>query len=306
MKHRGIILIILFFSAIDSFSQPCDMPPATNNCESAPIICDIDILDGYCTSMSSILTFNAPAPMCSNGGSPHNPFWIGFAGCNALELNIHLANCDTVNGTTGVQCAIYGYGGNGLCTSSFDQPGEILDCDVACPNDNLITLNANGMTVGRIYYFVIDGCAGSVCDLTISVNNFCGAPNIDNWIEPIEGPSLSCVGTLSKYIIQPPEGAIDFWWYLVDGQENLQWQNPATEIPPKVYRAFWWIVLYILTRFQHSSMMGLQSFYPIIDIGCSAEIIDRNSQVTNRSCTTINNKVVDCCPDSHPIRIQRD
>ncbi len=237
MKHRGIILIILFFSAINSFSQPCDIPPATNNCESAPIICDIDILDGYCTSMSSILTFNAPAPMCSIGGSPHNPFWIAFyAGCNALELNIHLANCDTVNGTTGVQCAIYGYGGNGLCTSSFDQPGEILDCDVACPNDNLITLNANGMTVGRIYYFVIDGCAGSVCDLTISVNNFCGAPNIDNWIEPIEGPSLSCVGTLSKYIIQPPEGAIDFWWYL-DGQEisagpenflDIQWPVAGT------------------------------------------------------------------------------
>lgn len=229
---RFLIILVILSSASFIFGQPCDIPSATNNCESAPIICDIDILDGYCTSMSSILTFNAPAPMCSNGGSPHNPLWFAFyAGCTELQLTIHLSGCDTVNGTTGVQAAIYRYGGNGLCLSSTDQPDEILDCDVVCPGDESITLNPVGLTLGHIYYFAIDGCAGSACDLTISVDTPCGEPDINTWSEPIDGPLLACKGSFLTYTIAPPMGAIEFWWYLdgveiVAGPENfldIQW-----------------------------------------------------------------------------------
>ena len=238
MKKRILYLgMVLSFFATDLVAQPCDIPPATNNCENAPVLCSFDDLDGYCTSMSSDLTFNAPSPLCNNGGAPHNPLWFAFyAGCTELQVTIHLSSCDTVNGTTGVQGAIYGYAGNGLCTGSTDQPAEILDCDGACPNDDFLTLNPMGMTVGNIYYFMIDGCAGSACDLTVSVDNKCGEPYIDNWPEPIEGPTLVCSGATTTYTIEPPTGAIDFWWYL-DGVEvnvgsdnfiEIQWPSAGT------------------------------------------------------------------------------
>lgn len=238
MKKR-ILNLGLFFMAFSMqlVAQPCDIPPATNNCENAPILCNFDDLDGYCTSMSSDLTYNAPSPLCGNGGAPHNPLWFAFyAGCTELQVTIHLSSCDTVNGTTGVQGAIYGYAGNGLCTNSTDQPDEILDCDGACPNDDFLTLNPSGMTVGQIYYFMIDGCAGSACDLTVSVDNKCGEPYIDNWPEDIDGPLVICSGATATYTIEPPNGAIDFWWYL-DGIEvnvgsdnfiEIQWPAAGT------------------------------------------------------------------------------
>ncbi|MCF8237780.1 MAG: gliding motility-associated C-terminal domain-containing protein [Saprospiraceae bacterium] len=238
MKKRIPLLLSLFLAMITSImAQPCDIPPATNNCENAPILCNFDDLDGYCTSMSSVLTFNAPSPLCNNGGAPHNPLWFAFyAGCTDLQVTIHLANCDTVSGTTGVQGAIYGYAGNGLCTNSTEQPAEILDCDGACPNDDFLTLNPSGMTIGHIYYFMIDGCAGSSCDLTVTVDNKCGEPYIDNWPEPIDGPLLMCTGATGTYTIEAPNGAIDFWWYL-DGVEisvgsdnfvEIQWPSAGT------------------------------------------------------------------------------
>lgn len=219
------------------WSQPCDIPPSTNNCENAPVLCNFDDLDGYCTSMTSDLTYNAPSPLCGNGGAPHNPLWFAFyAGCTELQVTIWASNCDTVQGTVGIQGAVYGYSGNGLCTNSTDQPDEILDCDGACPNVGPLTLNPTGMTIGKIYYFMIDGCAGSACDLTVSVDQKCGAPFISDWVEPIQGPTLVCSGLDATYSIEPPTGAVEFYWYL-DGVEigagsdnfiDITWTNAGT------------------------------------------------------------------------------
>lgn len=151
-------------------------------------------------------------------------------------MTIWASNCDTVQGTVGIQGAVYGYAGNGLCTNSTDQPDEILDCDGACPNVGPLTLNPTGMTIGKIYYFMIDGCAGSACDLTVSVDQKCGAPFIGDWTEPIQGPTLVCSGLDATYSIEPPIGAVEFYWYL-DGVEigagsdnfiDITWTNAGT------------------------------------------------------------------------------
>ncbi|MCF8239495.1 MAG: hypothetical protein K9I85_15135 [Saprospiraceae bacterium] len=214
MKNSGIILLILLFNVIHLIAQPCDIPPATNNCESAPILCSVNELDGFCTSMSSELTFNAPSPICFNGGAPHNPIWFAFyAGCDEFEMIIQFENCDIVMGTTGVQAAIYSYEG-GICPSSMATPDEFLSCTGICPSQETLTLHPVGLVNGNIYYLVIDGCAGSACDLSIFITGSCGEPIIQDWSEPISGPLSTCISSSLTFSIPLPEGATELWWYL--------------------------------------------------------------------------------------------
>ena len=225
-----IMLLLGAFSLFhfSSLLAQCDIPPSTDNCENAPILCAIDDINGYCTSMSPNLTFNAPNPLCAQGGSPHNPLWFAFyAGCTSLNISLIPTNCTPVQGQLGIQAAIYGYGGDGICPSSNQTPDVEVACISAPCFSSPQNLIANNLTIGQIYYFMIDGCAGSYCDLEIILNGPCGEPSIDPWPQPIQGPLNICTGATSIYTVQPPIGAIEFWWYL-DG--NLIQDGPDNSV----------------------------------------------------------------------------
>ena len=221
MKH-GMIRSLLLFSFFSLFLgqaawSQCDIPPSTDNCENAPILCNFDDIDGYCTSMDPAQTFNGPTPLCNNGGGgvPNNPIWFGFyAGCNSITVNITPSNCVGVGGTNGIQAAIYGYGGTGECPSSNATPAEYVACSGDCPQTNNIQLVANGLNIGQAYYFFIDGCAGSYCDISVDILGSCGEPGIDPWPGPIQGPTYVCSGSTGTYTINPPQGATEYYWYL--------------------------------------------------------------------------------------------
>lgn len=212
--------VFVVFAVVTSTAQ-CDIPPSTLDCESAPIICNFDDINGYCTSMQNNQTGNGPTPLCNNGngGVPNNPIWFAFyAGCTDLQVTIIPSNCTMQGGSDGIQAGIYGYGGDGLCTNSFETPAQYIACSGNCPFNAPLTLNANGMQIGQIYYFIIDGCAGAYCDISISIAGSCGAPEISNWgPNPLQGPTTICTGATGDYTIIPPTGAIEFYWYL-DGQ----------------------------------------------------------------------------------------
>jgi hypothetical protein len=230
MLRRPVLILVLFALGLARLYSQCDVPPSTPDCVSAPILCSIDELDGYCTTMSSVQNLNGPNPLCTNGGAPNNMMWFAFiATCSEFQITITMAYCDTVNDTRGLESAIYGYSGNGLCFNSFDQPDEILDCDVSCPNYPVLSLNPSGMSIGKIYYYIIDGCEGWACDITVSIDSPCGEPVIGDWPQPIEGAVSSCVGVVSEYSILPPVGATQFHWYL-DGQDIGFGEEPMVAI----------------------------------------------------------------------------
>ncbi|MCF8239496.1 MAG: hypothetical protein K9I85_15140 [Saprospiraceae bacterium] len=223
MKHLFLLICTLTLLSGTAFSQPCNEPPAAIDCESAPLICDLDVLNGYCTSLENVQTANGPIPICANG-VPDNPLWVAFyAGCTALHFTITPSNCtgngSGGSGSIGIQAAIYGYHNPNGCTDSNATPDEMIACSFICPMEFPILLTANNLQVGRIYYLFLDGCAGSYCDISISIAESCDPPHIEEWaLEPLEGPMESCTGSTSTYSIEAPSGAIRFHWYL-DGQE---------------------------------------------------------------------------------------
>ena len=182
----------------------CTDPQPANSCVDAPLICDLDDL---CFSLTPEQTFNGPTPMCDAGGGgvPNNPRWLAFyAPCTELFLNVIPTNCSPVGGTNGIQTAIYRYAGDGVCTNTTATPPEFVACSGDCPGVNPSQLLATNLEPGELYYLVVDGCAGSICDVEIDVlgNPFCLTP-LDPNSAAILGPDTLCRYATGSFRITP-------------------------------------------------------------------------------------------------------
>lgn len=226
-KYIFFLTILLGLSYTDAFAQqePCNTggePSCT--CSTAPALCNIGQLNGYSYSMSTTepSTNNSPplgnGTLCNVSGTQvNNPTWFSFlAWCTNLTLIAHISNCiDNPNRagiSLGVQAAVFSNcsansciaqdvstGGTG-CTSSTSNP----------PRDRI--LNLSGLTVGGRYYFLVDGCAGSACDVSIEVVGDCSLTVGD--ILPVQGPDKVCGSATGTFTIPAVQGAALYHWTL--------------------------------------------------------------------------------------------
>ncbi|MEZ5029857.1 MAG: hypothetical protein R2787_00510 [Saprospiraceae bacterium] len=98
----------------------------------------------------------------------------------------------------------------------------------------------SGLEIGKIYYFLVDGCCGSACEVTIDVIGVCGNQGVDP-ITEITGPTDVCTGGGSvTYEAERPDGANWIWWTLdgvpikngkwnsANGMWSTTWTTPGT------------------------------------------------------------------------------
>lgn len=186
-------------------------------CSTAPVLCTIDELDGYSFSMAAYQHPNdGPSPICPGAfmTQSNNPTWFAFtAWCTNLTLRVSSSNCTQSQGNVGFQLAIY-------TDCSFD---DVVACnaDIDDCNTNDKVLNLSGLNIGSIYYFMVDGCLGSYCTVTIDVLGICGQEIIVPWSEPITGNIHPCVANAELYEIEDLDGARNYHW-LIDGVEVAQ------------------------------------------------------------------------------------
>ncbi len=205
MIKRLLILLTGFILSSDLWSQPmgCNNPMAGLTCEEAPVLCDINTLDGYCTTLPDFNNPTGPSPLCNGVGVPNNTIWFGFiAGTSYMSLDIIPSNC---NGSQpGIQGGIY----SGPC-------GNVTPvvCQGVCFNST-INLSSGGFVPGQVYWFIIDGCNGSVCDVTVDVIS--GGPLVMGSIDPITGPKKVCLGGTFNYNTNVVNGA-DYYYWTLDG-----------------------------------------------------------------------------------------
>ncbi len=129
--------------------------PASDECSSATMICN---LDGYCGNTSASYTAGSNDPSAIFCGSIENSSWISFiAGATDATLYVWTSNCANNNG---IQMEIYdspdcvNYSSVSECIS----PGVVQD----------FSITATGLVVGQVYYLMIDGFGGDVCDYIVS------------------------------------------------------------------------------------------------------------------------------------------
>jgi len=141
-------------------------------CDSAPIICSIDCLDGFTATMPSDFVAPQPEPLCEGNGFPNNLSWFSFvAGSNTIDLTIIPTNCTTIFDETGTVAQTIGI-----------QAGIYADCgfqnSIACHTDGCmdmiaetVNLSSDQFEIGQVYYLFVDGCGGSICDYEVVVNS---------------------------------------------------------------------------------------------------------------------------------------
>jgi gliding motility-associated-like protein len=169
LKNFLYLFFILLSNSILTFSQPpCATNPVANDfCQSATPICN---LNGYCGNTSSTYTYwVSPTNHANETNTPlgtvfcatiQNNSWLKFiADSTVAVFNVWVSNCANNHG---IQMQIYKTSDcyNFIPVSNCWNPG--------IPTNGQIV--ATGLIPGNVYYFMIDGTNGDVCNYVIAAN----------------------------------------------------------------------------------------------------------------------------------------
>lgn len=201
---KGLSLFVSFlFFASGAYAQcnPPDQEPSTD-CSTAPLVC----LSNACyeTLQNPVNCCNG---WCGNNTAVHNPEYFQFIPtCPDVVINIHVDGCDSGNG---LQCAI-------LDACPWDN-SNVVDCDPGTPPGGTMFLNASGLVVGQVYWLIIDGSGGALCNYTISYTECIFEPGLSGDVTNGEAnPASVCQGFNNLQLeCSPPVGnAHGYYWVL--------------------------------------------------------------------------------------------
>ena len=201
MKKYFLLVVCLLLNKLAKAQEPPPPPPdacppsgyvLSSFCSSACVLCDG--LDGFTNNNEATDLGEAPPGFCAPG--LHNTQWVGFvAGSTNLTLDIFVYNCIDVNGDPGnggLQIGIYN-------TVNCDNYQLVSNCEVQVPPNTTTTFNANNLTPGGIYFLVIDGYDGDICDFDVTVvAGSTDPPDVSGPAQP-QGPIQICTGGTASY-----------------------------------------------------------------------------------------------------------
>lgn len=204
---KRIVLVLLSILCLFSFKQEIEaqcspittfLPMPAISAPDAMPMCVMATLDGFMFQTSDIPnSATVPSVFC---GTVENNHWYAFAAPQAdLSINFAVSNCATpTNG--GIQAEIYcttDCTGNWTSVSNCWSPGM----------EQNGTVTATGLTPGDIYYMMIDGFAGDICDYTMTITNPPGGGGVGQLPAPtgIAGDDQVCFpsATFSTYLLPP-------------------------------------------------------------------------------------------------------
>ncbi len=195
---------------------PCGTnPPASDFCSSATQICN---LNGYCGNTSSSYTEdNEQLEASVFCGYIENNSWLKFIASNdTAVLNVYVSNCQN---DWGIQMQIFS---TNDCNTFVSHSN--------CWNPGVMengTVMATGLVVGQMYYLMIDGQSGDVCDYIISASTGVLTPEVSVNSDTI------CLGQSTQLFAT---GGISYQWSPSIGLSNPNIANPiASPISTTVY-----------------------------------------------------------------------
>ncbi|MCB0707347.1 MAG: gliding motility-associated C-terminal domain-containing protein [Saprospiraceae bacterium] len=230
-KHLQLLCSLCFiFFGLQQGQAQCNEPESPgvgpNACAQAPIFCSEADLDGYCSSTYASGVGPCPPPFC---GSCENYQFLGFiASSNVIQLEVTANNCTGTPNGSGVQAQIY---------DGCANPQAVSDCwSSGAQGTGVIT--ATNLNIGQIYYLMVDGWAGDVCDYSIEVLQGVGDLPTPVIPGPISGPLQVCPGATLDYSVPLAVGATNYQWTITpaigsvtngQGTANMQvtWTSPG-------------------------------------------------------------------------------
>ncbi len=195
----SLVALTLTTAPMMAQCPPSGYPQPGNTCAQAPLICQS--LNGYCATINNN---NTPQvfPGCPNW-TLNNDEWLAFfAGSTSISIQVTPSNCSP-GSQMGLQGGIYA-----ACAS----PWMPMDLQCSC-TENPFILESSNFIVGKIYYLVLDGCSGSICDYSIQVlsGSTLGFPPGNPG--PVSGPAIVCQ-TSTDYSVDSVAGSTSYNWAL--------------------------------------------------------------------------------------------
>ncbi len=218
MKKTFLLLIMAFIFQNITNAQ-CPPYPVASGCGLA--IPNCEGIDGYCNTLDVQIGITEPMPGCGGTAVINNDDWLAFyAGTEGIAIVITPSNCQSTGGNIGIQAAIYaaceesgGVNGDGLAS-------EPLAEQCGCTTDPIM-LSSTNFIIGQVYYLLIDGCGGDICDYEIDVVKGSTASfDITNEVAIIQGDSSFCSGDVAIFSIDSFEFAAYFDW-TTDSTANI-------------------------------------------------------------------------------------
>ena len=174
---------------------PCTTPSPSVNAADACVLMDPSALDCYFGSTTYTVPVSFPPAWCTT--IENNHFFAFYADAPNAVFEICTNGCSS---GSGVQAAIL----------------STVDCidfqfESAClgniPIGGCQSLMATGLIPGEIYYLMIDGIAGAICDYSINagLQNFYGPTGI---CQPNSNMAMYTATSLSSWSVNPPSAGI--------------------------------------------------------------------------------------------------
>lgn len=202
---RGCLLlcssVVIAPALIAQCNPPGQLP--SSDCATAPLIC----LLNACYTLTDT-PGSGPQGWCGTNTVINNPQYFKFiASADYVEIQIHVDFCD-ISGQ-GMQAGILG-----ACPwENFD----VMDCDEGTPAGGTIILSSDLVIPGEMYWLLIDGINGLICDYTISYVEGIEQFDIPGELEESEtyaNPAVLCQESdIAFFITGPPlEEAHGYYW----------------------------------------------------------------------------------------------
>lgn len=212
---KSLVSIFFINLIILNYVQSQCVPPSTDNCEDANVLCSLSEVNGYSCQNPDYSNPTGCSPLCPTGGGAHNTSWWAFvtSGGNVC-ITLTFSNC-TVN-NTGVQFGIWGD-----CSC-----GESVFCDPYCLGPGTRQACGN-LTACKTYYLFVDGCTGDVCDFTLNTDGGGDPPSLPS-LGNLTGPINLCKGACNvKYKIDlvSGSGCEPAWQWTLEGKEQDEFSN---------------------------------------------------------------------------------
>ena len=155
--YAALISILAISQMAYSQCPPPGFPQSGNTCPQAPILCEN--LNGYCNTINNN-NQQQPFPGCPANVLNNDEWFAFYAGTTQISIQITPSNCQS-GGQQGLQGAIY---------QGCGPPWVAMDLQCPCSTAPF-TLESSNFVIGQIYWIVLDGCGGNVCDYSVQVTS---------------------------------------------------------------------------------------------------------------------------------------
>ena len=178
-------------------------------------------IDGYSTTLQPQAQITKPIPDCGGTAVLNNDDWFSFvAVTETISIKITPFNCAGTGGTMGIQAGIYkdcdaegGINSDGLASNSIQ-----VSCGCTTAPINLTYSN---YIIGELYFLVIDGCSGDICDYEIEVlEGSTVSPEITEMTSDIQGNETACIGETVFFSVDPVENA-SYYFCQIEPQATI-------------------------------------------------------------------------------------